>query len=108
MACCWVILPANCFPYLFSFSHRWTLSRGLKEKPNLKRNNEKIFELPGKSLNIVRKHVFICSNPYIYTTVVQEVYNRDRSPEIDDVEGLAAAATKHLELLKQKDEAEIS
>ena len=59
-------------------------------------------------LNIVRKHVFICSNPYIYTTVVQEVYNRDRSPEVDDVEGLAAAATKHLELLKQKDEAESS
>jgi hypothetical protein len=36
------------------------------------------------------------------------VYNRDRSPEVDDVEGLAAAATKHLELLKQKDEAESS
>ena len=33
--------------------------------------------------------------------------NRDRLPEVDDVEGLAAAATKHLELLKQKDEAEI-
>ena len=60
------------------------------------------------SLNIVQKNVFICSNPYIYTTVVQEVYNRDRSPEVDDVEGLAAAATKHLELLKQKDEAESS
>jgi hypothetical protein len=28
--------------------------------------------------------------------------------EVDDVEGLAAAATKHLELLKQKDEAESS
>ena len=28
-----------------------------------------------KGLNIVIKHVFICSNPYIYTTVVQEVYN---------------------------------
>ena len=66
--------------------------------------------LPGvwkKSLNIVIKHV-ICSNRYIYTTVVQEVYNRDRSPEVYDVEGLAAAATKHLELLKQKDEAESS
>ena len=25
-------------------------------------------------------------NPYIYITVVQEVYNRDRSPEVDDVE----------------------
>jgi hypothetical protein len=32
------------------------------------------------------------------------VYNRVRSPEVDDVEGLAVAATKHLELLKQKDE----
>jgi hypothetical protein len=61
-----------------------------------------------KSLNIVRKHVFICSNPCIYTTVVQEVYKRDRYPEVDDVKGLAAAATKHLELLKQKDEAERS
>jgi hypothetical protein len=58
-----------------------------------------------KSLNIVRKHVFICSNAYIYTTVVQEVYNRDRSSEVDYVEGLAAAATKHMEFLKQKDEA---
>jgi hypothetical protein len=27
-------------------------------------------------------------------------------PEVDDVEGLAADATKHLKLLKQKDEAE--
>ena len=36
------------------------------------------------------------------------VYNRDCSPEVDDVEGLAAAATEHLELLKQKDEAESS
>ena len=34
------------------------------------------------------------------------MYNRDRSPDVDDVEGLAAAATKHLKLLKQKDEAE--
>ena len=53
-----------------------------------------------KSLKIVIKHV--------YTTVVQEVYIRDRSPEVDDVEGLAAAAPKHLELLKQKDETESS
>ena len=59
-----------------------------------------------KSLNIVIKHVFICNNPYIYTTFVQEVYYRDCSPEIDDVGGLAAAPTKHLELLKQKDKAE--
>jgi hypothetical protein len=36
------------------------------------------------------------------------VYNRDRSPEVDDVEGLAEAATKHLELLKEKDEADSS
>ena len=55
-----------------------------------------------KSLNIVRKHIFICSNPYIYTTVVQEVYNQDRFPEVDDLEGLAVTATKHLE---PKDEA---
>ena len=48
------------------------------------------------------EHVFICSNLYIYTTLVQEVNNRDCSPEVDDVEGLAAAATKHLELLNQK------
>jgi hypothetical protein len=38
--------------------------------------------------------------------VVQDVYHRDCSPEVDDVEGLAAASTKHLELLKQKDKAE--
>ena len=35
------------------------------------------------------------------TKVVQQVYNRDRSPEVNYVEGLAGAATKHLELLKQ-------
>ena len=61
-----------------------------------------------KSLNIVIKHLLICSNPYINTTVVQEVYNRDRSPEVDDVEGLAATAAKHLDLLKQKDKSESS
>ena len=38
-----------------------------------------------KSLNIGSKRVFICSNPYIYTSVVQEVYNWDCSPEVDDV-----------------------
>ena len=54
-----------------------------------------------KILNIVTRHVFICSNPYIYTTLVQEVYNLDSSPEVDDVYGLAVAPTKHLELLKQ-------
>jgi hypothetical protein len=57
-----------------------------------------------KSLHIVIKHVFICNNPYIYTTVVQEVYNQ----EVDDVEGLAVSATKHLELLQQKYRAECS
>jgi hypothetical protein len=31
-----------------------------------------------------------------------------RSPEVDDVEGLATAATKHLEVLKERDEAEPS
>ena len=51
---------------------------------------------------------FICSNPYIYSNVVQEVYNQDPSVDVDDVEGMAAAATKHLELLKQKQEAENS
>ena len=44
--------------------------------------------------------------PINYTTVVQKVYTRDRSQEVDDVQGLAATATKHLELLKQKDKAE--
>jgi hypothetical protein len=52
--------------------------------------------------------IFICNNHFIYTTVAQEFYNRDRSQEVDDVEGLAVAATKHLELLKQKDEPESS
>ena len=51
-------------------------------------------------LNIVIKHVFICSNPYIYTTAVQEVYNRGRCQEVEDIEGLAATTTKHLELPK--------
>ena len=54
------------------------------------------------------EHVFLCSNLYIYTTLVQEVCKRDRSPEVDDVEGLAVAATKHLEVVKQRDEAESS
>jgi hypothetical protein len=36
------------------------------------------------------------------------LYNQDRSPDVDDVEWLAAASTKHLELLKHKDEAESS
>ena len=61
-----------------------------------------------KSPNIIIKHVSICCNPYIYTIVVREVVNQDRSPEVDDIEGLAAAATKHLGLVKQMDEAESS
>ena len=52
---------------------------------------------------MITARVFICSNPPIFIlNVVQEVYNRDRSPEVDAVKGLAAAATKHLELLKQQ------
>ena len=50
-----------------------------------------------KSLNII-----------IYTTLVQELYKRDRSPELNDVEGLAVADTKHLDINKQKDEADIN
>ena len=34
---------------------------------------------------------FIGSYPNIYTSVVQEVFNQDRSPEVDDVEVLAVA-----------------
>ena len=30
-----------------------------------------------KGLNIVSRHVFICSNPYIYTNVVQAVCNQN-------------------------------
>ena len=48
----------------------------------VKRSTRQDLREKKKSLNIVIKHVFICSNPYIYTTVVQEVYNRDRSPEV--------------------------
>ena len=39
----------------------------------------------------------------MYTTVAQEVFNRDGSPEVDDVEGLAAAANKHLDISSTKD-----
>ena len=39
-----------------------------------------ILKTERKSLNIVIKHVCIGSYPYVYTTVVQEVYNRDRCP----------------------------
>ena len=35
-------------------------------------------------------------------------YIKDRSPVVDDVKGLAAAATKHLELLKKEDKTEDS
>ena len=34
------------------------------------------------------------------------MYNHDHSSELDDVEGLAVATTKHLQLLKQKDKSE--
>ena len=47
--------------------------------------------------------LFICSNPYISTNTVQ-----DHSAEVDDIERLAVAATKHLELFKQKHKAEVS
>ena len=52
-----------------------------------------------KSLNTIIKQVPVCSNPYIYTNVVQEVYNQDCSPEVGVIEGLAAAATKHLKMM---------
>jgi hypothetical protein len=38
-----------------------------------------------QSLNIVIKHVFLCSSPYIYTKVVQEAYNQNHSPEVDEL-----------------------
>ena len=44
----------------------------------------------------------------MYTNVVQEVNDRESSQEVDDVDVLAPAATKHLDLLKQKDEAKSS
>jgi hypothetical protein len=50
-------------------------------------------------------NVFICSNPIVILMLYKRCIT---SPEVDDVEGLAAAASKHLELLKQKDEAESS
>ena len=53
-----------------------------------------------KGLTPIFKHVLICRNPYIYTNVLNEVYIQDLSPEHDDVEVLAVAATKQLELLK--------
>jgi hypothetical protein len=64
----------------------------------------------GRDFRAERKFgFFICSIPYIHTSVVQEVYYyRDCSPEVDNVQGMAAAAIKHLELLKQKDKAESS
>ena len=52
---------------------------------------------------IAMKHVFICNNHCIYTNVIQEVYNQDCSPENDDVEGLAATASKYIKLFKQMD-----
>jgi hypothetical protein len=43
---------------------------------------------------------------HIYTKVA-EVYIRDRSKDVNDVDGLAAVATKHLEFLKQKDRTKV-
>ena len=37
----------------------------------------------------------------------KKLNNYDLSPEVDDVTGLAPAATKHMELLKQKDKGEL-
>jgi hypothetical protein len=51
-------------------------------------------------LKCVIKHVFICSILYIYTSVVQEVYNRDRSPEVMMLSGW--------QRLKKRDDAENS
>ena len=42
------------------------------------------------------KHALIYGNLYICTTVVQEVYNLDHSLENNDIEELAAFATRHL------------
>ena len=36
------------------------------------------------------------------------MYNQDHSPEDDDVDWLEATTTKHLELVKQSDKAEVS
>jgi hypothetical protein len=103
-------LSITSFKFKFKFSLFLPLFSGQLIHPKSDENKDIIYLsmdlLYKKSLNIVIKHVFICSNPYIYSTVVQEMYNRDRSPEVDDIEGLAAAATKHRDLLKQKDEAE--
>jgi hypothetical protein len=46
---------------------------------------------------LLNEKSFMCRNSYTYITVVQEVYYRERSAEVDDVDGLAVAATKHLE-----------
>ena len=58
-----------------------------------------------KSLN----RFLFAVTPIFILLLYKRCITRDRSPEVDDVEGwLAAAATKNLELLKQKDEAESS
>ena len=51
---------------------------------------------------LLKEHISICSNPYVNIKAVQKVYNHDHSPEVDDVEWLISAATKHLELIKKK------
>ena len=53
-------------------------------------------------------HCLVAVTPIFIYLFVQEVYNRDLSPEVDDVKGLAVAATKRMELLKQRDEAQSS
>ena len=80
----------NCSAFAFPVKQRGFLYKICIKFDLLKIMTSKQLDLKREreSLNIVEKHVFICSNPYIYTTVVQEVYNRDCSPEVDDVEGL--------------------
>ena len=56
-----------------------------------------IFRINKRVWTLLIKHVLNCGNLYIYTTVVQEVYNLDHSLEIQDVEDLAAVATRHLD-----------
>ena len=78
-------LPAHDFCYFILLSTKKLLSNSQTWKPieinSYTHHNivlDHLYAVYGwMSLNIVIKHVFICSNPYIYTTVVQELYNRD-------------------------------
>ena len=49
------------------------------------------------------ENMFILQQPLylLFTVQLQEVYHRDRFPELDDVIGLVAVATRHLVWLKQ-------